>query len=189
MTDRFYHTENTVQEYLKIAEGYDGRQLIEKLKEFMPVNSTVLELGSGPGKDLIILSESYQATGSDYSTHFLDLIKDKHPNVELLRLDAITLTTNKTFDGIYSNKVLHHLSDNDLVESINNQNKLLKDNGIVCHSFWKGDHTEEMHGLLFNYHAENEVEELFANQFEIVLLETYGEMDKNDSILIIGKKK
>jgi hypothetical protein len=37
-----------------------------------------------------------------------------------------------------------------------------------------------MNGLLFYYHTEDELEELFANKFKIVLLETYQELEEDD---------
>ena len=60
MTDYYYFTKQTVNEYIKMAKGFDGRDLIEKLKGFLPKHSSVLELGSGPGVDLEILSETYE---------------------------------------------------------------------------------------------------------------------------------
>jgi len=189
MTDKFYHTKETVEQYIKMAEGYDGQELIEKLKKFLPVNSTILEIGMGPGKDLKILNEFYQVTGSDLSPEFIDLVREEFSDLDLLNLNAITLETNQIFDGIYSNKVLHHLKDVELRTSIKNQLRILNQNGVVCHSFWKGDKIEEMNGLLFYYHTEDELEELFANKFKIVLLETYQELEEDDSIFLIGVKK
>ena len=188
MTDKFYHTKETVERYIKMAEGYDGRELIEKLKKFLPINSAILEIGMGPGKDLKILNEFYQVTGSDLSPEFIDLVREELSDLGLLNLNAITLETNKIFDGIYSNKVLHHLRDAELRLSIKNQHRILNQNGVVCHSFWKGDKIEEINGLLFNYHTEDELGELFANKFKIVLLETYRELEKDDSIFLIGVK-
>jgi len=63
----FFDTEKGVDEYLKMAEGYDGTKLIKILQEFVPEKSTVLELGMDPGKDLDILSKTFTVTGSDYS--------------------------------------------------------------------------------------------------------------------------
>ena len=70
----FFDTEEGVSEYLEMAKGHDGRELIEKLSEYLPASSTVLELGMGPGTDLELLSKRYQVTGSDNSTLFLETI-------------------------------------------------------------------------------------------------------------------
>ena len=63
----YFDDEKNVQDYLKMAEGYDGADLIDVLREYLPKNATVLELGMGPGKDLNILSHRYEVTGSDNS--------------------------------------------------------------------------------------------------------------------------
>ena len=189
MSDKFYHTKESVEQYIKIADGYDGSELIEKLQKFLPNNSTLLELGSGPGTDLKILKESYQITSSDYSAIFVDLLKDKYPTNKINHLNAVTLETDRKFDGIYSNKVLQHLTDDELRKSIQNQVKILTDMGIVCHSFWEGNICEEMHGSLQNYHTIEEIKQFFSPLFDILILELYNEMSKNDSILLIGRKK
>ena len=95
MSDKFYHTKESVEQYIKIADGYDGSELIEKLQKFLPNNSTLLELGSGPGTDLKILKESYQITSSDYSAIFVDLLKDKYPTNKINHLNAVTLETDR----------------------------------------------------------------------------------------------
>ena len=45
-----------------------------------------------------------------------------------------------------------------------------------------------MKGALHNYHTMVELENWFSFYFEIQLLEFYDEMEKDDSILLIGKK-
>lgn len=188
MTGKYYNTKESVEEYIELAKGVSGIELIEKLKQILPPNSTVLEIGSGPGTDWKILSESYQAIGSDNSTVFLNYLISKNPEGEFLDLDAITLKTNKRFDGIYSNKVLHHLRDTELVDSIERQHKVLNSNGIICHSFWKGDGYEIFKGLFVNYHSEVTIRELFSEHFEILSIEAYKEFEDNDSLLILGKR-
>ena len=88
----------------------DGRNLVKVLRRCLKVNSTVLELGMGPGKDLDLLARYFQVTGSDNSQVFLDRYWVQNPGANLLFLDAVTMDTNRRFDAIYSNKVLVHLS-------------------------------------------------------------------------------
>jgi len=75
-----------------MAEGYDGVELIRILQKYLPANSTVLELGMGPGKDMDILKKLYIVTGSVNSQIFLDKYKKNNPDADLLLLDA---TINK----------------------------------------------------------------------------------------------
>ena len=119
----FFDTEKGVNEYIKMAEGYDGRALIKIFKNYLRKDSKVLELGMGPGKDLDILGENFVVTGSDNSSVFLEKYREKNPKADLMLLDAVTLNTDRKFDGIYSNKVLHHLTTEDLKTSLKNQKK------------------------------------------------------------------
>ena len=94
----YFDSEKNVQEYLKMADGYDGKELINKLKLYVSKGKTVLELGMGPGKDLNILKKYYIATGSDNSQVFLDLYKKNNKKTKLLNLDAITLNTKSKLE-------------------------------------------------------------------------------------------
>ncbi len=189
MKYEYYKTKETVKEYIKLAEGVNGSKLIDKLKAYLPVNSTLLEIGSGPGTDFQILKKDFQVTGSDYSKVFLSHLMTNNKNDQFLELDAKTLKTIKKFDGIYSNKVLQHLTDDDLSASIKRQTEILKKNGIVCHSFWSGEGDEIFKGMLVNYQSVKSLKKLFENYFDILLLSEYEEFEKEDSILLIGRKK
>jgi len=188
MKGQYYKTKESVEEYIKLAKEVDGLQLIEKLKTYLTPNSVLLELGSGPGTDWKILNTIYEAIGSDNSAEFRKHLTKENPDGQFLNLDAITISTDKKFDGIYSNKVLHHLKNDELHQSINKQYDILNEGGIICHSFWKGESSEIFKGLFINYHTKITLRESYQNHFEILLLEEYKEFDENDSILLIGKK-
>mgnify|MGYP000507125306 CR=1 FL=1 len=121
MEGKYYKTKESVDEYVKLAKDINGSLLIEKLKKFLSLNSTLLEIGSGPGSDWNILNALYKTTGSDNSDEFLSYLNAKNSTGEFLNLDATTLRTDKRFDGIYSNKVMHHLTDDELIKSIKRQ--------------------------------------------------------------------
>jgi trans-aconitate methyltransferase len=189
MEGEYYKTKESVTEYIQLAEGYDGRELIEKLKQHLPANATLLEIGSGPGTDWNTLQKTYTTTGSDNSDEFLAHLKTKNPTGEFLKLDASAIETDQTFDGIYANKVMHHLSDKELTASIKRQTEVLNKGGIVCLSFWKGEGSEIFKGLFVNFHTREYLKTIFSQYFEIILLETYNEFEADDSILLIAKLK
>ena len=189
MEGTYYKTEDSVREYISLAKDVDGAELIEKLKIFLPKSSSLLEIGSGPGTDWKLLNKDFKTIGSDNSQEFLNHLITENPDGQFLNLDAITLDTNVTFDGIYSNKVMHHLTDDELTQSIKKQHNILNTNGIICHSFWKGKGSEIFKGLFVNYHKKQDLKSLFEDHFEILHLDFYNEFDKDDSILLIGKKK
>jgi cyclopropane fatty-acyl-phospholipid synthase-like methyltransferase len=185
----YYHTQESADEYIAMAEGYDGRELIEVLKKHLPPGSNVLELGMGPGKDLDLLSECFQATGSDVSPLFLDRYRAAHSDAKLLLLDAVTLDTTCTFDAIYSNKVLMHLTREELRVSLRRQAELLNDGGLLLHSFWYGDQEEEFSGLRFVQYTAASFAQVVSPAFEIVAAERYTEMDRDDSIYFLVRKR
>ena len=185
----FFDTEKGVEQYIKMAEGYDGAELIQILQKYLPENSTVLEIGMGPGKDLDILKKFYTVTGSDNSQVFLGKYKQSHQDPDLLLLDAVTIQTDRKFDCIYSNKVLHHLTKEDLKKSLQRQKEILNPNGIAFHSFWKGSKIEKIEGLLFTYYETEDLKKMTESDYEMLALETYTEMEKDDSIYVVLRNR
>jgi cyclopropane fatty-acyl-phospholipid synthase-like methyltransferase len=186
---KYYNTKESVDEYIKLALDHDGKQIIIQLKEFLPAGSGLLEIGSGPGTGWKILSEFYKVLGSDFSQEFLKHLRVSYPGGEFREMDATTLETDRTFDGIYSNKVLHHLEDEALEASIKRQSEVLNPGGIVCHTFWNGEDSEVYNDLFVNYHSDTGIRTLFEEHFDLLLIQFYKEFEKGDSILYIGKKK
>ena len=185
----YFDSDKNVQEYIEMVEGYDGAELINSLKDFLPEGSTILELGMGPGKDLDILKKSYVVTGSDSSQIFVDRYKKGHKGADVILLDAVTINTEEKFDCIYSNKVLHHLKQSDLRKSLHRQKAVLNDGGILFHSFWHGDKEEKHHGLLFVYYLEAQLIDMVEEDFEVLGIKRYAEMAADDSFYIALKAR
>ena len=171
-----------------MAQGVNGKLLIEKLKQILPSQSSILEIGSGPGTDWRILQEFYDVVGSDNSKEFLMHLVSKNHQGKFIELDAISLKTDMRFDGIYSNKVMHHLKDDELIDSAKRQSEILNSNGIICHSFWKGMGSEIFKGLFVNYRTVTSLKKTYQKYFEILSIEEYKEFDDNDSLLLLARK-
>jgi len=105
----YFDSEENVESYIDMVKGCDGAALVEILRRHLPGGSSVLEIGMGPGKDQLLLSRHYSATGSDSSVVFVDRYKAQQPDADVIVLDAVDLNTRRQFDAIYSNKVLQHL--------------------------------------------------------------------------------
>ena len=185
----FFDTEEGVQEYLEMAKGHDGRELVEKLSDHLAPGSTVLELGMGPGIDLELLAKRYEVTGSDNSNLFVEIYRKVNPEADLLLLDAVTLETERRFDCIYSNKVLQHLERVDLERSVPRQAEVLEDYGLLAHSLWYGNKVEDHGGLHFQFYEESDLEEIFGGLFDVVFMERYEEMEPGDSIFVVLRKR
>ncbi|GAB6189998.1 hypothetical protein JCM30566_17400 [Marinitoga arctica] len=185
----YYNDKQKVREYIEMCKDNGAKELINILKKHLKKDSTVLELGMGPGNDLNILKNYYKVVGSDNSQVFLDVYKEKNKDIELFLLDAVTINTDKKFDCIYSNKVLQHLTKEEHNQSLVRQYEVLNDEGILFHTFWRGNTEEVYEGLRFVYYEKDELINIFQKYFNIIEINYYSEESDEDSIYIILKKK
>lgn len=185
----YFNDKEKVSQYIEMAQGFDGKELIDILKKHLKEGSTVLELGMGPGKDLDILKEYYKAYGSDNSQAFLDVYKENHEDSQVLLLDAVTIDTEMKFDCIYTNKVLIHLTKQELEKSIARQHKVLNDKGLLFHSFWRGNKEEMYDGLRFVYYEKDQLINAFKDLFKIIDIDYYTEEEEDDSIYILLERE
>ena len=185
----YYDDEKNVEQYIKMAEGYDGAFLIDALRQHLTSGSTVLELGMGPGKDLLLLGQHFKATGSDSSSVFVERFRAQYTDTDVVQLDAITMDTDRRFDAIYSNKVLYHLTREQLRQSLEKQQQILRPGGLALHSFWYGNNDEEMHGLHFAYYDEEQLRAIAELDYEVIQIERYAEMEADDSLYMLLRKR
>ena len=153
----------------------------------MPEGAYILEIGMGPGVDLKILNKYFQASGSDTSMFFLDRYHNADPNADLIHFDAVDLDTGRSFGCIYSNKVLHHLTDEDLTNPLRRQKAVLSNTGFIMHSFWRGTGNEEHCGLKFVCQTEASLRLLVGKVFDIVDIAVYMKMEENDSLYVLAR--
>jgi len=176
-------------QYRNTSTGNSSLELIEALKNYLPLQSSLLLMGIGSGKDLELLSKYYNVTGSDFSKLLLVMYQKLHPDADLINLDLIELNTKRKFDCIYSNKVLHQMPESGLKQSLQNQLNLLNENHLVIHSFWTGNKIENHHGLLWTYYTEESLLEQIPKEYKILELKTYREKIDHDSIYMVLRKK
>jgi hypothetical protein len=120
---------------------------------------------------------------------FVERYRIAHPDADVLLLDAVTLDTDRRFDAIYSNKVLYHLTRDEMRQSLARQTVVVKDGGIAFHTLWIGEGDDEMDGLRFVYYTEETVADLVGPAWEILLTQRYAEMDPDDSLIVVLRKR
>nr|WP_256261078.1 class I SAM-dependent methyltransferase [Shewanella sp. NIFS-20-20] len=169
-----------------MCADYDGSHLYRVLDRHLREGCSLLELGSGPGNDIAQLRHQYQVTGSDLSDEFLRRCQSKFSAVPWLRLDAVTIATEETYDCVFSNKVLHHLPRQQLEASFKRQQQIIKPNGVFTHTFWLGDKEVVIQDMLFVFYDKNDLIALVSNYFTIRETFTYTEFDDDDSLLIVA---
>jgi len=185
----FYDDPENVKKYIQMCEDYDGINIYQSLSKHLPVKSTLLELGSGAGLDVEYLKKHYSVTGSDLSDEFLNICKNKHLEIHFLKLNVLKLEVDDRFNCIYSNKVLHHLTEKELIQSLEQQVKALTPNGLIAHSFWLGEENQEMNGLLFTYYNKEHLLSIITESFEILSTLGYKEFEEGDSLFVIARLK
>ena len=183
----FYNDPKKVDKYEKMCEEYDGSELYDVLVNHLKEDSSLLELGSGPGNDIDYLKQKYSVTGSDLSDEFLLRNKKRHQNLPFIKLNAVSISTDHKFDCLFSNKVLHHLTLEELEKSLQRQQQKIVKNGLFAHTFWLGDKGFTMEGMLFNFYNREFLINLIGRYFTISELYDYQEFDEGDSIFILAK--
>ncbi|MEX0299750.1 MAG: trans-aconitate 2-methyltransferase [Kordiimonas sp.] len=185
----FYHNTDNAVAYAKMCEGYDAADQLGLLHKHLPTGAKLLEIGSGPGNDIALLNEKYDVTASDYSPAFLKMVKERFPDVMTKLLDAVALDIEGPFNAIYSNKVLQHLTDDELSKSFSRQASLLSDQGLIYHLIWTElDYPDAPHGLQYIARSEQEIATAMAPNFEVVATQSFGEFSDNDSLVILARK-
>lgn len=187
----FFDTEEGVDEYARMAEGYDGRALVDQLVSLCPEGGELLELGMGLGKDLDMLREHFRVTGSDASQVFLRRYAASHPEVETLELDAVTLAglaPDRRFDALYSNKVLHHLTTAALRSSLARQAEVLRPGGVALHSLWHGEGEREFSGMRFVYYTAESFADLLPPSLALESATRFAELEDGDSLAVALRK-
>jgi len=183
----FYDDPVKVDEYESMCEEYDGSKLYNVLARHLVDGLTLLELGCGPGNDINFFHKKYTVTGSDLSDEFILRSKKKYADVPFIKLDAVTIKIDSVFDCIFSNKVLHHLTEDNLRKSLKRQQKVIVRNGLFAHTFWLGDKEFTMEGMLFVFHNRENLINLVSDYFTILETYDYKEFEEGDSIFIVAK--
>lgn len=178
----FYSDPLKVDEYEKICIDYDGTKLYKVLERHLAKNATLLELGCGPGNDIEYFQNQYNVTGSDLSEEFLARCRKRFTDIPFQKLDAVSIETDKKYDCIFSNKVLHHLNRKNLERSLKRQQQLIKPNGIFARTFWLGNKEFTMEGLLFIFHDREALLNVVSNYFTLLETYDYKEFEEGDSL-------
>lgn len=159
----------------------DLTALCDILSLHLPVGSSLLELGSGAGEDISFLSSHFRVTASDISAPLVEQLRIRNDVDSVLLLDAITFIAEKTFNCIFSNKLLQHLTDDEIARSLARQHEALSPGGIIAHTLWATEASD------IAQHSESIIGMIEA-QFKVLALYTFDAFLPADSLLIIAGK-
>lgn len=142
------HEEITIAEYQLTAEDYrngtwnhDVSQNRDTLIAAMSKEKgKILDLGCGPGRDLIAFQEmGYDVTGLDATPAFVEMAKQT-AGCQVWQQSFLSLDLpSNGFDGIFANASLIHVPSAEMLRVLKHLNQALSENGILLMSMVRGD--------------------------------------------------
>lgn len=160
------------QKYLDQTMNMVPYDWIDKMEKLLPPNAKVLDAGCAYGRDANEFFErGFDVIGVDLSEELLAKGHDKFPNLTLKHMDVRKLDFPKdSFEGIWCNAVLFHLTDPDMVKTLKEFHRVLKKDGILYTSFQEGEGTEERISTFgvdaprfFNLKSKDDIEEILVD--------------------------
>ncbi len=105
------------------------QRLIESIIKFTPEKGSILEVGCGSAVASILLNDlGYKVTAIDNDEVVIDNARKRIAqvgmNIQILRMDASDLQfEDKSFDTVFSQGLLEHLSDGEILQSLKEQKR------------------------------------------------------------------
>lgn len=141
--------------------------------------NTLLEIGSGPGRDSKFFQESgLQVTAVDLSGEMVRLCREK--GIKAHQLDFYRLSDlNETFDGIWALNCLLHVEKKNLGLVLEEIKKVLKPEGLFFMGVYGGKDSEGIYEddfytpkRFFSFFTDEGIKEVVSKHFEIVSFES-----------------
>lgn len=118
------------------AKGSAGRQDsagLKKLKSMLAPHARVLDLGCAAGRDTRILKDmGLDAVGTDLAEKLLEIARTENPDITFVLADMRKLPfEDHSFDAVWANAVLHHVSKAEMVGVVQEFWRILAPGGIL----------------------------------------------------------
>lgn len=133
MSDIIETYNNTAEEYAASRAGTEDRVELEKLRSFLGEHAKVLDVGCAAGRDTRIMKDmGLDATGSDLAEKLLAIGRRENPDISFVLADMRALPFgDQTFDAVWANAVLHHVSKPEMPGVLREFLRVLKPGGVV----------------------------------------------------------
>jgi len=131
------------------THDHDVSQNVEALIRHLPgpAPQTILDLGCGPGRDLIVFRDlGHVAVGLDGAEEFVRMAR-QHSGCEVLHQDFLELDLGDgRFDGVFANASLFHVPSQELPRVLGELCRALKADGVLFSSNPHGPNREGWSG-------------------------------------------
>lgn len=131
----------TVDEYISYNDSRHPMKAADLFLPHLHKNAYILDLGCGPGRDTkIFTNKGFQVTGIDLSRNMIKAAKEKCVNAtfHVMNMEKLEFT-DETFDGIWANSSLLHISKKNIPKVLGEVYRILKVGGIFYLSLKQGD--------------------------------------------------
>lgn len=161
MSVNFYN-ENALN-FFEGTVNSDMKDLYSLFLKELPKNASILDLGCGSGRDSkYFIDNGYKVIASDFSKE-LSILASKYINQEVVIEDMRKITYENIFDGIWACASMLHLTENEIIDTLNRCYKALKEQGIIYLSFKYGDKNYKKDGRSFTCFTEKKFLNLLSN--------------------------
>lgn len=174
----------------------------DKYLSFFKPAASILDVGCGAGeKSKYLVKHGFNVTGIDFSEEMIDLAKQQVPTGKFLVRDIKqSLNLGESFDGVFAQAVLLHISKKEIVEVIKNITEPLKTDGYfyaAVKELKSGKPDEEIvkendygydYERFFSYYSLDELKGYVAQVGLSVVYENVANSGKTNWIQIVAKK-
>lgn len=196
----------TIETYNKLAKEYDQgttgfwdqfpSTTIEKFSELVGSRGRVLNVGSGPGQDgLLLETKGLQVVCLDGSESMVELSRER--GLETIQADLLSIPfPDQSFDGVWAYTSLLHVKRSEIVKALREILRVLKPKGIFGLGMIEGEgelYRENTGGVnlprWFAFYSKEELQALLnSNGFKILYFEKFQVRSKI-YLNFIAKKK
>jgi SAM-dependent methyltransferase len=136
------------------------------LKYIKNKDAYILDLGCGPGRDLLFFKKKgYRVLGIDNSEKLIEFAK-KYSKADALVMDFREMDFTEEFDAIWASASLLHLKKHKITSVLKSCCKALKKDGIMYASFKYGDFNGLINGRYFTFMTEDSLKNDFLKDIK-----------------------
>jgi SAM-dependent methyltransferase len=136
------------------------------LKYIKNKDAYILDLGCGPGRDLLFFKKKgYRVLGIDNSEKLIEFAK-KYSKADALVMDFREMDFTEEFDAIWASASLLHLKKHEITSILKSCYKALKKDGIMYASFKYGDFNGLINGRYFAFMTEDSLKNDFLKDIK-----------------------
>ncbi len=201
-----YNDAKLVQWYMHTYDS--SKEFYQHLQMFvkkLPHGAKILDAGSGVGKESAeMVRQGFQPIAIDFSPEMIAMLKKRHPDIECY-LEDIRQThfKNKEFDGVWCCRTIFHIMQRDLLKTLKEFHRVLKDGGHLAFmwlredsgvEYRREDSVETNAGLphlkyIRTWYSKDYMEKLLKQVgFSVEFEELFDDIDKEAHVFAMVKK-